>query len=101
MIIDIVVKYVFEVFEFLGFMYICFMYIGMEVFIGKVVVLLVSFMLYVLLLLVGDYFVGGLKLFCLLLDEIGMCCVLYMGMVKSGGNYVSVLFFIFKVCVEV
>lgn len=101
MIIDIVFMYSVEVFEFLGFMYICFIYIGIEVFIGKVVVFLVIFMLYVFLLLVGDYFVGGLKLLCLLFDEIGMCCVLYMGMVKSGGNYVSVFFFILKVKVDV
>lgn len=91
MIKDIVKEYVDEILVLLGFMYICLIYIGIEVVIGKVVVLLMSFLFYVLFLLVGDYFVGGVIVLCVLFEEDGMCCVFYMGMVKSGGNYVSVL----------
>ncbi|MEA3588530.1 branched-chain amino acid aminotransferase [Pseudidiomarina sp. 1APP75-27a] len=91
MIVNIVKKYVTDVPEPPGSMYIRPTHIGTEPSIGKAASPSLTSMLYVLLSPVGDYFSGGIRPLRLLLEEHGSRCAAHMGMVKSGGNYASAL----------
>lgn len=91
MILDVVARFVDQVPEAPGSMYIRPTHIGTEPSIGKAAAGSISSMLYVLLSPVGDYFSGGVGSLTLVLEEDGMRCAPHMGMVKSGGNYASAL----------
>ncbi|MCF2946484.1 branched-chain amino acid aminotransferase [Paraglaciecola aquimarina] len=91
MILQILAKYIDDIPEPPGSMYIRPTHIGTEAAIGKAAAPSLSSMLYVLISPVGDYFAGGAKPLRILLDETGMRCAPHMGMIKSGGNYASAL----------
>lgn len=91
MITDIVAKYVDDVPEPPGSMYIRPTHIGTEPAIGKAGTPSDTSLQFVLLSPVGDYFSGGTRPLRILLEKDGMRCAPHMGRIKSGGNYASAL----------
>lgn len=91
MIETIVRRFISDVPEPPGSMYIRPTHIGTEPAIGKAAVPSVSSCQYVLLSPVGDYFAGGDKALRLLVDDEAMRCPPHMGRIKSGGNYAGAM----------
>lgn len=91
MIETIVKRFITDVPEPPGSMYIRPTHIGTEAAIGKAAVPSLTSCQYVLLSPVGDYFSGGDKALRLLLEDGAMRCPPHMGMIKSGGNYAAAM----------
>ncbi len=92
MITDILRRFIDEVPETPGSMYIRPTHIGTEPVIGKAAAPSLTSCQYILLSPVGSYFSGDADATLrLLLEENGMRCAPHMGRIKSGGNYASAL----------
>lgn len=91
MIETIVKRFITDVPEPPGSMYIRPTHIGTEPAIGKAAVPSLTSCQYILLSPVGDYFSGGDKALRLLLEDGAMRCPPHMGMIKSGGNYAAAM----------
>ncbi len=92
MITDILRRFIDEVPETPGSMYIRPTHIGTEPVIGKAAAPSLTSCQYILLSPVGDYFAGASDATLrLLVEESGMRCAPHMGRIKSGGNYASAL----------
>ena len=101
MIETIVRRFISDVPEPPGSMYIRPTHIGTEPAIGKAAVPSITSCQYILLSPVGDYFAGGDKALRLLVDDHAMRCPPHMGMIKSGGNYAAAMGPILKAKAEV